>query len=137
MCICILGETNSHTMNCVPYGRAVDYASLMIFLLYTQLPPAEDILEAMTRAGTGLDIRDRRHIFTVYPRCVVGRDVVDWMIQALPALQGSRRLAADLGQRLVLSGHVSHVKEEHDFEDAYLFYNLRPEVKEPWQAPVS
>ena len=92
------------------------------------MPPLDQIVRAMTRDTTGLDVRDRKHYFTNYPRCVVGREVVDWMISTVSALQGQRDMAVELGQQLAAHGTFKHVKNEQNFEDAYLFYSFDPQV---------
>ncbi|MEM8604607.1 MAG: hypothetical protein AAGF24_12330 [Cyanobacteria bacterium P01_H01_bin.121] len=67
----------------------------------------------------GLDIRDRRYNFTVYPDCFVGSEAVDWLVQRYKI---ARQEAVEVGQLLVDNRIVHHVVDEHDFEDAYLFY---------------
>jgi len=83
----------------------------------TQLDAA---VERMRGPG-GVDIRDRRHLFSVYPHCFVGREAVDWMVAQLGL---SREEAIDLGQMLFERGTLRHVLDEHPFRDDNLFYRF-------------
>lgn len=83
-------------------------------------PAAQQLWNAMRTPG-GLDIRDRMYRLRTYPQCFVGREAVDWMVQHYRV---SRDDAVRMGQRLSALGLLSHVLQEHDFEDAELFYEL-------------
>jgi hypothetical protein len=79
-------------------------------------------LTARMRAPGGLTIRDRRHLLTIYPRCFLGREAVDWLV----AREGLARNEAErLGQRLVECGVIHHVLDEHPFLDGNYFYRFR------------
>jgi EAL domain-containing protein (putative c-di-GMP-specific phosphodiesterase class I) len=81
---------------------------------------AQQLLQHMRTPG-GLDIRDRIYHLRSYPQCFVGREAVDWLVKH----QGISRLQAlSLGQRLAALGLIAHVRNEHDFADADLFYRL-------------
>jgi potassium efflux system protein len=74
------------------------------------------------RVADGVGIRDRRHRLTVYPRCFVGREAVDWLVER----EGlSRAESVALGQRLLEKGLIRHVLDEHDFRDGQFFYRFR------------
>ena len=73
------------------------------------------------RTPGGLDIRDRMYRLRVYPHCFVGREAVDWIVQHHRV---SRAEAVRMGQHLSALGLLSHVRQEHDFEDAELYYEL-------------
>ena len=79
-------------------------------------------LVARMRGPDGLAIVDRRHLLRVYPRCFLGREAVDWLVDRE---QMTRAEAVALGRRLVAHGLVRHVLDEHDFKDAPLFYRFR------------
>ncbi len=81
---------------------------------------AQRMWNAMRVPG-GLDIRDRMFRFQAYPHCFVGREAVDWMVQHARI---SRADAVQQGRRLLALGLMTHVLDEHDFEDAELFYRL-------------
>jgi small-conductance mechanosensitive channel len=74
------------------------------------------------RGRDGVEIADRRHLLAVHRRCFVGSDAVRWLV----AREGlARAEALEVGRRLVEIGLVRHVLDEHDFEDAHLFYRFR------------
>jgi sensor c-di-GMP phosphodiesterase-like protein len=78
-----------------------------------------DRLLAAMCGPQGVDIRDRVWHLTVYRRCFVGSEAVDWLV----AHEGiDRTQALRLGQRLAALGLIEHVAQEHDFADALLFY---------------
>ncbi len=77
------------------------------------------------RGPGGVEVRDRRHRLTVFARCFVGREAVDW----LALHEGlSRAEATALGQRLLEHGSFGHVRDEHDFRDGHFFYRFRGAV---------
>jgi len=81
---------------------------------------AQRMWNAMRVPG-GLDIRDRMFHLQTYSNCFVGRQAVDWMVQHARI---SRAEAVQQGRRLLALGLMTHVLDEHDFEDAELFYRL-------------
>jgi sensor c-di-GMP phosphodiesterase-like protein len=81
---------------------------------------AQHLWNAMRTPG-GLDIRDRMFRLRTYSQCFVGREAVDWLVQQHRV---SRADAVRMGQHLSALGLLSHVLDEHDFEDAELFYRL-------------
>jgi potassium efflux system protein len=81
-----------------------------------------ETLVARLRGASGLDIGDRRHRFTTYPRCFVGREAVDWLVQREAF---TRDEAVRLGQLLLERDVIHHVLDEHPFRDADLFYRFR------------
>lgn len=102
-----------------------------------ELPPADDAppavrpdawpdgrlaaLAARMRGADGVEVADRRHLLTVHPDCFVGSEAVSWLV-AHEALTRAEAVVA--GRRLLASGRVRHVLDEHDFEDARLFYRF-------------
>ncbi len=90
--------------------------------------PQRPVIDAMARqlwqqmrSPGGLDSRDRIHRLRNYAQCFIGRDAVDWLVRHQRV---GRVEAVRLGQRLVALGLIRHVLDEHDFEDAELFYRL-------------
>lgn len=81
---------------------------------------AQRLWNAMRVPG-GLDVRDRMFHLRTYPACFVGREAVDWMVRHAGI---SRADAVKQGRRLIALGLMAHVMDEHDFEDAELFYRL-------------
>lgn len=77
------------------------------------------------RGKDGVDVRDRRHRLTVFARCFIGCEAVDWLVES----EGlSRAEAVALGQRLLERGLFRHVRDEHDFRDGHFFYRFRTAV---------
>jgi len=86
---------------------------------------APDIdLEALVREMRGSDgivISDRRYRLNVYPRCFVGLEAVDWLVQNRNC---TRAEAIEVGQMLLDRGIIHHVMDQHGFQDEYLFYRF-------------
>jgi small-conductance mechanosensitive channel len=78
-------------------------------------------LAARMRGADGVAIADRRHLLSLYPRCFVGADAVDWLMRTEDL---ARDEAIRLGQRLVDRGLLHHVLDEHPFRDGPLFYRF-------------
>jgi small-conductance mechanosensitive channel len=82
---------------------------------------ALDALLGRMREPGGLEVADRRHLLTVYPRCFVGREAVDWMERREGLV---REEAVRVGQKLVERGAIHHVLDEHPFRDGNFFYRF-------------
>uniref|UniRef100_T1JAB1 Rap guanine nucleotide exchange factor 4 n=1 Tax=Strigamia maritima TaxID=126957 RepID=T1JAB1_STRMM len=68
-------------------------------------------------------IRDRKYHLHTYRKCMVGTEMVDWILS-----QGnihSRSHAIAMWQVILEEGVIAHVTEEHHFKDKYLFYRFR------------
>lgn len=77
-------------------------------------------------------MRDRKYHIRNFHRCLVGSEMVDWLMQ-----QGSshvrihsRSQAVGMWQALMEEGVISHVTNEHQFKDKYLFYRFREDQNE-------
>jgi potassium-dependent mechanosensitive channel len=85
----------------------------------------EDLdLEALANAmrGTsGVEIKDRRYLVNIYPKCFVGSEAVDWLVRNQ---RTTREGAIRIGLLLVNRGIIHHVLDEHSFEDKNLFYRF-------------
>jgi len=94
-----------------------------------ETPRDTGLRELWDRMGSsgGLDIRDRLYRLRPYQRCFVGREAVDWLVREQRI---ERPAALRLGRRLAAYGWIGHVLDEHDFEDAELFYRLLPQSGE-------
>ena len=68
----------------------------------------------------GLDVRDRSHNLTTYKACLVGRELVDWLVATGHA--GDRPAAVALGNQLLDAQLLRHVCAEHVLKDEALFY---------------
>ena len=54
---------------------------------------------------------------------VVASELIDWFVSSGEA--ESREQAVELGQLLINTDYIHHVVDEHNFEDAYLFFRFR------------
>jgi phosphatidylinositol 3,4,5-trisphosphate-dependent Rac exchanger 2 protein len=93
-------------------------------------PSAEDLaLQDRMRKHQGL-VADRLFHLKTYPKCMVGSEMVDWLIADTstgPYLERrtiSREECIQRFQSLVDAKLLHHVKDEHQFEDAMLFYRF-------------
>jgi len=88
-------------------------------------PEFDDFLRQMLprfSGPEGVPIKNRQWYFRTYENCFVGREAVDWMVSNKYAK--TRTDAVFLGKRLVYKGEITHVVQEHDFEDGYYFYRF-------------
>ncbi|XP_078571706.1 rap guanine nucleotide exchange factor 4-like isoform X4 [Branchiostoma floridae x Branchiostoma japonicum] len=69
-------------------------------------------------------VRDRKYHLRTYRRCMVGSEMVDWLMDQ-SALVHTRMQAVGMWQALLEEGVISHVCQEHQFKDKYLFYRFR------------
>ncbi|CAG0905950.1 unnamed protein product [Darwinula stevensoni] len=67
-------------------------------------------------------VRDRRYHQRTYRTCMVGTEMVDWLLDAAHSTVLSRHLAAAMWQVLLEEGIIQHVTREHPFRDKYLLY---------------
>ena len=89
----------------------------------------EQLIKRM-RSENGLSIKTRRYKLKLYHHCFVGSEAVDWLTKSLNI---SREKAIKIGQQLVKSKIIHHVKDEHDFKDEELFYRFyQDEDKKIW-----
>ncbi|TRZ11625.1 hypothetical protein HGM15179_015500 [Zosterops borbonicus] len=74
-------------------------------------------------------IRDHKHHLRHHRQCCSGKDLVDWLLSAGAAVQ-TRGQAVGIGQVLVDSGVLTHVRQEWHFQDKetqfYRFAELEP-----------
>ncbi|WP_024750243.1 DEP domain-containing protein [Crocosphaera subtropica] len=73
------------------------------------------------RSENGVKIKNRRHRLTLYPKCFIGSDLVDWLTKNLSI---SSEEAVKIGQELIDKKIIHHVSNEHQFENDYLFYRF-------------
>lgn len=112
------------------------------------LPITQEPSSALSRAGWVLRtlilfqsphlIRDRKYHsdptrqLRTFRKCLVGSEMVDFLMQQGTAHVRihSRSLAVGMWQALMEEGVVSHVTNEHQFKDKYLFYRFREDQQE-------
>ncbi|XP_070436288.1 rap guanine nucleotide exchange factor 4 isoform X11 [Equus przewalskii] len=80
-------------------------------------------------------IRDRKYHLKTYRQCCVGTELVDWMLQQTPCAH-SRTQAVGMWQVLVEDGVLTHVDQEHHFQDKYLFYRFLDDEHEDAPLPT-
>ncbi|NEP46120.1 MAG: mechanosensitive ion channel, partial [Okeania sp. SIO2H7] len=80
-----------------------------------------DALVAQMRGEDGVEIKDRRYGFNLYPKCFVGSDAVKWLMRTQ---KSGIKAAISIGQLLLDRGIIHHVLDEHDFKNESLFYRF-------------
>ena len=79
-------------------------------------------VEAAMRSPGGVAISERTYLARTYPRCFVGAEAVDWLMQHYGLPLGA---AETVGQRLLELGVFHHVVDEHGFVEGKLYYRFR------------
>lgn len=87
-----------------------------------EIRKAAQLVEKIRTLG-GLSIRDRTYHLRNYSTCFVASELIDWFVSSGEA--ETRDHAIELGQLLVNTDYIHHVVDEHNFEDAYLFFRFR------------
>jgi len=82
----------------------------------------DDIDHLSEKFKQGVVIKDRRWYFKIYPACFVGNEAVQWFIKEGKCK--TKEEAVLLGQKLMDEGIFCHVVEDHQFENAKLFYKF-------------
>mmetsp|Transcript_17494 Transcript_17494/g.37992 ORF Transcript_17494/g.37992 Transcript_17494/m.37992 type:complete len:187 (+) Transcript_17494:26-586(+) len=67
-------------------------------------------------------VRNRRYHLKVYPKCFVGFEAAQWMIDS--GYAANEEDAEVLGTMLVTAGLIFHVCDDHEFKAKYLFYRF-------------
>jgi len=80
-----------------------------------------DAVVTRMRGPSGIAVIDRRHLLKIYPRCFVGREAIDWLMQHEDL---TRSEAIDFGEQLIRRGVIHHVLDEHGFKDGSFFYRF-------------
>jgi hypothetical protein len=78
---------------------------------------------SLCRSAGGFDVRDRDYMGTNYPRCFIGSEAVGWMQKTGLSLNE----AMSVGERMIRLSIISHVLNEHPFQDAKYFYRFGDE----------
>lgn len=84
---------------------------------------AKDILRTVIMIQAPHMIRDRKYHLRTYRQCMIGTEMVDWLMQ-YSTLVLTRIQAVGMWQALLEEGVIAHVCEEHPFRDKYLFYRF-------------
>ena len=89
------------------------------FELHLNQNEMNHLLNAMR---SGLSICDRIWWFKTYKECFVGSECITWLVTNHHALCQTREEALEICNQILRSGHIRHVKNQHEFEDGYFFY---------------
>ncbi|GBN42681.1 Rap guanine nucleotide exchange factor 4 [Araneus ventricosus] len=112
------------------------------------LPITQEPSTALSRAGWVLRtlilcqsphlIRDRKYHVRTFRKCLVGSEMVDWLMHqgAIYVRIHSRSQAVGMWQALMEEGVISHVTNECQFKDKYLFYRFREDQQEVSSTPT-
>lgn len=74
----------------------------------------------------GVEVKTRRHKLKLYPRCFLGNEAVDWIVDQIKV---SREDAVRIGQKMLEKGLLEHVTQQHTFKDKNLFYRFNENKK--------
>ncbi|CAH1788290.1 unnamed protein product [Owenia fusiformis] len=88
-----------------------------------KLVRASNILRTVLLARAPHMIRDRKYHLRTYRRCMVGTEMIDWLLQQSSQVH-SRNQAVGMWQSLLEEGLIVHVCHEHQMKDKYLFYRF-------------
>jgi hypothetical protein len=81
------------------------------------------LLRQFVDEKAGVPRGPRKYNLKTVQNCFIGKDAVDW-IMSHSAGNVSRADAIAIAKRWFAEGHFTHVGNEADFEDDYLFYTL-------------
>uniref|UniRef100_A0A7S0N715 DEP domain-containing protein n=1 Tax=Pyramimonas obovata TaxID=1411642 RepID=A0A7S0N715_9CHLO len=90
-----------------------------------------ELVERAQRMAAGVAAGDHAYRFKTYEECFVGSDAVAWLVRAGEA--ASEEAAIALGNRMLKAGLMYHVLDEHNFENAHLFYRFHLDRSQPKQ----
>ena len=80
-----------------------------------------DVLAREIKGAEGVEIKNRLYHLTPYKQCFVGSELVDWLIDHKQVVKEE---AIALGQDLLEHDIISHVCNDHDFKNDFLFYRF-------------
>jgi hypothetical protein len=106
-------------------AREQTFADEYLFFRVARLP-AQFVLSDFISQITGVRgwaREDRTHMGTVYPQCFIGSEAVEKMIES----GFTENEAMSVGQRCVNLSLISHVLEEHPFQNGKFFYRFNDE----------
>jgi len=87
------------------------------------------LFDLMRQPNTGVQVQTRKWLLKTYPNCFVGSEAVTWLVKN--QLSPSRENGVSVGRQLLKHGLIRHVTDDHDFEDAYLFYTFSDQEGPP------
>lgn len=112
--------------NQVP-DAAIPYSALPITEPSKELIHCARVLSCLIESKSLHMIRDRKYHMRNYRRCLVGVEMVDWLLN-LGGVIHLRSQAVMAWQALLEEGIIFHVNREHHFKDKYQFYRFHDNV---------
>jgi Domain found in Dishevelled, Egl-10, and Pleckstrin (DEP) len=106
-------------------AREQTFDDAFYFFRVARTPSAFVLADFVSQAKglRGIDRRDRTYLNTTYGQCFVGSEAVEWITRGGYSLNE----AMTIGQRCVNLSIVSHVLDEHPFQDGKYFYRFNDE----------
>jgi hypothetical protein len=89
------------------------------------------LIEIANKLEKNVEVRDRTWHFRKYPKCFVGSEAVDYLVDS--NIASSREDAVRIANKIMATvGNFEHVCKEHDLEDGYFFFRfIDPEPVTP------
>lgn len=78
--------------------------------------PMSQIVQAMQRADSGLEIRDRMWLKITIPNAFIGTDMIDWLLTRVEGFQ-ERRDARKYASHLLKAGFIRHTVNKITFSE--------------------
>ncbi|KAK2165368.1 hypothetical protein LSH36_51g02001 [Paralvinella palmiformis] len=89
----------------------------------------KEISQCLIHPDEGLELQSHRHHLRTYPGCLVGSEIVDWLVMKEKAV--SREQAVVIGQALLDGGWLECVSANQQlFSDLYSLYRPQPNASE-------
>ncbi|XP_057654316.1 segment polarity protein dishevelled homolog DVL-3 isoform X1 [Diorhabda carinulata] len=87
--------------------------------------PMSQVVQAMQRADSGLEIRDRMWLKITIPNAFIGTDMIDWLLTHIEGFQ-ERRDARKYASHLLKAGFIRHTVNKITFSEQcyYIFGDL-------------
>lgn len=78
--------------------------------------PMSQIVQAMQRTDSGLEIRDRMWLKITIPNAFIGTDMIDWLLTHVEGFQ-ERRDARKYASHLLKAGFIRHTVNKITFSE--------------------
>jgi Protein of unknown function, DUF547/Domain found in Dishevelled, Egl-10, and Pleckstrin (DEP) len=86
------------------------------------IPNFDDVYARMRHPESGFQVADRRWRLLNYPKCFIGSESIEWMMENLDI---DRDQAVKTGQHLMDAGIIHHVTHSEPFSDSYYFFRFQ------------
>lgn len=86
------------------------------------IPNFDEVYSRMRHPETGFKVADRRWRLLQYPKCFIGSEAVQWMVENMELDQVA---AIQTGQHLMDAGIMHHVTHSEPFSDNYHFFRFQ------------